>query len=95
LALLDKKEIIMKLNTQAILFASAVALIPPASVLPASARAAVTVDFGNVAVGYRDGYRDSNHQYHRWAHRQDAQRYRSQYSQNYRDMTHDRDHDNR
>jgi hypothetical protein len=94
LALLDKKEITMKLNSRVILFASALALVPLTSALPASARGAVTVDFGNVAIGYRDGYRDRNHEYHRWAHR-DAERYRSRYSQNYRDMTHDRDHDYR
>jgi len=85
----------MKLNIQAALFASAitlVTLVPLAS--PAVARPAVTVDFGNIAIGYRDGYRDQNHQYHRWAHQQDARTYRTQHSENYRDMNHNRDHDN-
>jgi hypothetical protein len=83
----------MKFNLQAALFASAFALVPLVSALPAAARPAVTVDFGNIAIGYRDGYRDQNHQYHRWAHQQDARTYRSQHHENYRDMNHSRDHD--
>ena len=69
----------------------ALAILPLAAPLPAAARPGVTIDFGNVAVGYRDGYRDQNHRYHRWAHRQDAQTYRTRYHDNYRDMNHDRD----
>ncbi len=83
----------MKLNLQVILFASAFALVPLASALPAAAAPAVTVDFGNIAIGYRDGYRDQNHQYHRWAHPQDVRAYRAQHAENYRDMNHNRDHD--
>ena len=84
----------MKFHIQATLIASAFLLVPLASALPAVARPAVTVDFGNIAIGYRDGYRDQNHQYHRWAHPQDARTYRTQHAENYRDMNHDRDHDN-
>jgi hypothetical protein len=75
------------------LLISALAILPMAITTPVAARPAVTADFGNVAVGYRDGYRDRDHRYHRWAHRRDAEAYRSQYHDNYRDMTHDRDHD--
>jgi hypothetical protein len=83
----------MKFNIQAALFASALALLPLASSVPAQARPTVSFDFGNVAIGYRDGYRDQNQRYHRWAHKQDAQTYRTQHSENYRDMNHNRDHD--
>jgi hypothetical protein len=57
---------------------------------PAVARTGVSIDFGNVALGYRDGYYDQGHRYHRWA-RRDAMRYRTQYHDNYRDMAHGRD----
>jgi hypothetical protein len=83
----------MKFNIQAALLASALALIPLASSVPAQAGATVAFDFGNVAIGYRDGYRDQHQQYHRWAHKQDAVTYRTQHAENYRDMNHDRDHD--
>jgi hypothetical protein len=84
------KEIVMKSLIQAALLVSAFALLPLASSVPSEARPTVTVDFGNVAVGYRDGYRDQKQQYHRWAHK-DAQAYRAQHSENYRDMNHDKD----
>ena len=83
----------MKFNIQAALFASAFALLPLASSVPAEARPTISFDFGNVAIGYRDGYRDQNQRYHRWAHKRDAQTYRTQHSENYRDMNHNRDHD--
>jgi hypothetical protein len=73
--------------------ACAVALL--ASLAPALARPAVAIDFGNVAVGYRDGYRDNHQQWHRWHHRSDAMAYRSHYQQNYRDMNYRDDHDRR
>lgn len=80
----------MKSHMRAVLIASVFAL-PVASSLPSEARATVSVDFGNVAVGYRDGYRDQKQQYHAWAHK-DAETYRVQHKENYRDMNHDRDH---
>ena len=55
------------------------------------ARTGVTIDFGNVGVGYRDGYYDRGHRYHSW-HRSDAVAYRTKYHDNYRDMYHYRDH---
>jgi hypothetical protein len=60
--------------------------------VPAAAQAAVVVDFGNVAVGYRDGYQDNHHQYHRWSHKSDGAAYRSHNQQNYRDMNYRDDH---
>ena len=79
----------MKLLKWAILAAPLV-ILPTAFSAPAAARAVVGIDFGGVAIGYRDGYYDQGHRYHRWAHR-DAARYRAQYHDNYRDMTHSRD----
>ena len=72
--------------------ACAVALLASAAITPALARPVVAVDFGNVAVGYRDGYRDNHQQWHRWHHRSDAMAYRSHYQQNYRDMNYRDDH---
>ncbi len=75
--------------------ACTVALLASAAVLPAVARPAVAIDFGNVAVGYRDGYQDNHHQWHHWNHRADAMAYRSHYQQNYRDMNFRDDHNRR
>jgi hypothetical protein len=81
----------MKSHIQAALLTSVFALLPFASSVPSEAKTTVAIDFGNVAVGYRDGYRDQNQKYHRWAHK-DAEAYHTQHSENYRDMNHDRDH---
>jgi len=81
----------MKLLKSALL-AACLAVPSIAITGPAVARAGVTIDFGNVGIGYRDGYYDRGHHYHRWA-RRDADSYRAKYHDNYRDMTHDRDHD--
>ena len=67
-------------------------LLTTAFIAPVCARPAVAIDFGNVAIGYRDGYYDQGHRYHRWAHA-DAARYRDRYHDHYRDMVHSRDHD--
>jgi hypothetical protein len=73
-------------------FVAAALVIPSVAVtVPAMARSSVTVDFGNVSIGFRDGFYDKDHRYHRWA-RHDANAYRAQYQQNYRDMNHNRDH---
>ncbi|MGZ5920802.1 MAG: hypothetical protein ACXWLT_03455 [Rhizomicrobium sp.] len=80
----------MKFIKWAIL-AAPLAVLTTVHSTPASARAAVAIDFGNVALGYRDGYYDQGHRYHHWA-RGDAARYRDQYHDHYRDMSHARDH---
>jgi hypothetical protein len=72
--------------------ACTLALLTSAAIIPASARPAVSIDFGNIAVGYRDGYQDNHHQWHRWNHRSDSVAYRSHYQQNYRDMNFRDDH---
>jgi len=81
----------VKIIKWAVLVAPLLAL-PTAFSAPAAARAVAGIDFGNVAIGYRDGYYDQGHRYHHWAHR-DAERYRTKYHDNYRDMTHSRDHE--
>jgi hypothetical protein len=83
----------MNFFSKSALLASAFALLPVATSVPAEARAAVVLDFGSIGVGYRDGYLDQNRQYHRWANQRDAVTYRTRYRQNYRDMNHDRDRD--
>lgn len=69
-----------------------IALLTATIAVPAVAQAAVHVDFGNVAVGYRDGYQDNHHQWHHWRHPSDAVTYRSHHQQNYRDMNFRDDH---
>jgi len=51
----------------------------------------VSIGFGNVAFGYRDGYWDSGHHWHHWRHRNDYRGYRDQNGSNYHDMNHDRE----
>jgi hypothetical protein len=55
---------------------------------------AVTIQFGNIAYGYRDGYWDNGHRWHRWHHRNDYRGYRDQNGSNYHDMNHDREDNN-
>jgi len=55
--------------------------------------AAVSILFGNIAFGYRDGYWDNGHQWHRWSQDRDYQDYRS-HGSSYHDWNHDRDRDN-
>ncbi len=53
----------------------------------------ISVDFGNVAYGYRDGYWDNGHQWHNWRNDSESQSYRSQHADGYHDWNHDRDAD--
>jgi hypothetical protein len=45
--------------------------------------AVVSIGFGDVAFGYRDGYWDSGHRWHHWRHNRDYQTYRGQNGSNY------------
>jgi hypothetical protein len=54
----------------------------------------VTIGFGNIAFGYRDGYWDGGHHWHHWRHRGDYRGYRDQNGSNYHDMNHDREDNN-
>ena len=53
--------------------------------------AAVSVDFGNVAVGYQDGYWDNGHAWHQWSDDGHRQSYRNHRGNRYSDWNHDRD----
>jgi len=48
----------------------------------------VTIGFGDVAFGYRDGYMDNQHRWHRWHHRGDYRDYRREHRDSYRDRYH-------
>lgn len=51
----------------------------------------ISVGFGNVAFGYRDGYWDNAHRWHRWRNAREHRNYRRHYSGGYSDWNHDRD----
>ena len=51
-------------------------------------RPAVTVSFGNVGTGYRDGYMGNDHSWHRWEHRNDYVSYRRNRRHQYHDWNH-------
>ena len=76
---------------KAALLVSTLALSLTAVAAPAMARSSVSIDFGNIALGYRDGYYDNGHRYHHWDRRK-AEAYRTRYNDNYRDMRHNHDH---
>ncbi|MGC9954891.1 MAG: hypothetical protein ABSD21_11515 [Rhizomicrobium sp.] len=54
----------------------------------------ISIGFGDVAFGYRDGYWDSGHRWHHWRHNRDYRDYRGQNGSNYHDWNHDRDSNN-
>ncbi len=53
----------------------------------------VSIGFGDVAFGYRDGYWDNNHRWHRWNNSRDHRNYRDQQDNNYHNWNHNRDSD--
>jgi len=55
---------------------------------------AVLVQFGDVAMGYRDGYLDNEHRWHRWNNHGDYRNYRNEHRDTYRDYDHDRGNSN-
>ena len=87
---------------KSILHAALVAAAPgfaATAIAPAAlAGVGVSINFGEVSVGYRDGYYDHHHRWHRWHHDNDWQSYRDAHPDNYRDYGHrehghDHDHD--
>ncbi|HTW36555.1 MAG TPA: hypothetical protein VMD53_18195 [Rhizomicrobium sp.] len=64
----------------------ALAVVPPAL-----AQVGISLNFGDVAVGYQDGYYDSHHHWHHWAHPNDYQAYSRAHPEHYHAYTHDRD----
>jgi hypothetical protein len=53
----------MKKIAQALLIATAVAVIAPAA---ANAAIGISFNFGDVGVAYSDGYYDGHHHWHNW-----------------------------
>jgi hypothetical protein len=53
--------------------------------------AVISIGFGDVAFGYRDGYWDNDHRWHRWSNDRDYRNYRNHHGSNYHDWNHDRD----
>jgi len=51
---------------------------------------AISIGFGNVALGYRDGYMGNDHSWHRWENRNDYVSYRRHHRGRYHDWNHDR-----
>ena len=56
-------------------------------------RGAISLDFGDIAVGYRDGYWDNGHNWHQWGDDRRRQTYQSHQDNHYNDWNHDRDGD--
>jgi len=50
----------------------------------------ISISFGDVAYGYRDGYWDNNHSWHKWRNRREHRDYRDQHGDNYRNGYHHR-----
>lgn len=57
---------------------------------PAHAQVGISLNFGNVAFGYRDGYYDRYHRWHRWQHDADWRYWQHHNPNRYRDFNHDR-----
>jgi hypothetical protein len=51
-------------------------------------RPAITVGFGDVGIGYRNGYMGNDHSWHRWQHRNDYVSYRRDHRSQYHDWNH-------
>lgn len=82
----------MKSLIQAAVLAAATSVCALAAVPPAQAGVGVTLDFGDVAIGYRDGYYDSHHHWHHWRHDNDWQAYRDAHPDHYHDWGHREHH---
>ena len=81
----------MKSLVQAAVLSAVTSLCALAVVPPALAGVGVSVDFGDVAIGYRDGYYDSGHHWHHWRHSHDYRDYGRVHPENYHDYGHGRD----
>jgi hypothetical protein len=62
------------------------------AVQPALAGIGVSLDFGDVAIGYHDGYYDSAHHWHHWRHPNDWQAYGRAHPEHYHDWGHNEHH---
>jgi hypothetical protein len=77
------KSIVHAALITALLGGSAIATAPPAF-----AGIGVSLDFGDVAIGYRDGYWDSHHHWHHWRHSDDYRAYGRAHPDSYHDWGH-------
>jgi hypothetical protein len=83
----NMKSLIGALLISAVSGVAAIAVAPPAL-----AQVGISVNFGDVAIGYRDGYYDSHHHWHHWKHNDDYKSYMKAHPENYHDYGHnDRD----
>jgi beta-galactosidase GanA len=80
------KAIIPAIVISAVMSTATIALTPPAM-----AQVGVSINLGDVALGYRDGYWDSHHHWHHWSHPDDYKTYSHAHPGNYHDYNHDRD----
>lgn len=78
----------MKKIAQALLIATAVAVIAPAA---ANAAVGISFNFGDVGIAYSDGYYDSHHHWHHWQAGQ-WDRYRHDHPGHYNNWRHDDHH---
>ena len=53
--------------------------------------AAIAINFGNIAFGYRDGYWDNGHTWHNWRNNSDYRNYRGRKGGSYHNWNHTRD----
>ncbi|MGB8363366.1 MAG: hypothetical protein ACLQUZ_18630 [Rhizomicrobium sp.] len=82
----------MKTILKAALISAGIGLAATAAAPPAIAQIGISVNFGDVAIGYRDGYYDSHHRWHRWAHPDDYKNYSHAHPEHFHDMNHRDDH---
>ena len=81
----------MKTIIKAALISGVTALAAIAVAPPALAQIGISVNFGDVADGYRDGYWDSHHRWHKWHNPNDWRDYSHAHPEHYHDYNHDRD----
>jgi hypothetical protein len=82
----------MKSVFQAALLSGAVAVGIFAMLPPAAAQLGISINLGDVAVGYQDGYWDHHHHWHAWRNHNDWTQYRQAHPENYHDWRHDDPH---
>ncbi len=88
------RNLIKALVIAGVLGAGSLAAAPSASAYPYHrSGASVYFDFGNVAIGYRDGYYDRYHRWHRWERDRDRDYWRHRYHRRFYDYDRDRDYD--
>lgn len=82
----------MKTILRAAVFSVVTGVGAIAAMQTATAQVGFTLNFGDVAIAYRDGYYDSGHHWHAWRHADDYREYSRQHPDRYHDMRHDEDH---